>query len=89
MGTYYIALGTLLRPLWQPKWEENLSKSSCMYTYNCFTLLYSRNQHNIARQLCSYSVSKSCPSLCNPINCSMPGFLVLHCLQEFAQTHVH
>ena len=28
-------------------------------------------------------------TLCNPMNCSMPGFPVLHCLLEFAQTHVH
>ena len=26
---------------------------------------------------------------CHPVDCSMPGFPVLHCLQEFAQTHVH
>ena len=29
------------------------------------------------------------PSLCDSRGCSMPGFLVLHYLQEFAQTHVH
>ena len=34
------------------------------------------------------SVAKSCPTLCNPMNCSMPGFPVLHYLPEFAQTHV-
>ena len=27
--------------------------------------------------------------LCNPMNSIMPGFLVLHYLPEFAQTHVH
>ena len=27
--------------------------------------------------------------LCDPMDCSMPGFLVLHCLPEFVQTHVH
>ena len=27
--------------------------------------------------------------LCDPINCSTPGFPVLHYLPEFAQTHVH
>ena len=35
------------------------------------------------------SFAKSCPSLCNPIDCSTPGFPVFHCLPEFAQTHVH
>ena len=35
------------------------------------------------------SVTKSFLTLCYPIDCSTPGFLVLHCLPEFAQTHVH
>ena len=34
------------------------------------------------------SVAKSYPALCDPMNCSIPGFSVLHCLPEFAQTHV-
>ena len=33
-------------------------------------------------------VAKSCLTLCNPLNCSMPGFPVLRYLPEFAQTHV-
>ena len=33
------------------------------------------------------SVPQSCLTLCNPIDCSMPGFLVLHHLLELAQTH--
>ena len=37
----------------------------------------------------SCSVAKSCPTLCDPMNCSMPGYPVFHYLQEFAQTHVH
>ena len=36
----------------------------------------------------SCSVTKSCPVLCGPMNCSTPGSPVLHDL-EFAQTHVH
>ena len=39
--------------------------------------------------LCHCSVVQSCPTLCNPIDCSTPGFSVFHHLQEFAQTHVH
>ena len=34
------------------------------------------------------SVTKLCPTLCEPIDCRTPGFLVLHYLPEFAQTHV-
>ena len=36
-----------------------------------------------------FSDAKSCPTLCNHLNCSTPGFPVLHYLPEFAQTHVH
>ena len=35
------------------------------------------------------SVAQSCPTLCDPMDCSMPGFPVLHCLLEFAQARVH
>ena len=33
------------------------------------------------------SVAKLCPSLCDPMDYSMSGFPVLHCLLELAQTH--
>ena len=35
------------------------------------------------------SVAQSCPTLCNPMNCSTPGLPVRHQLPEFTQTHVH
>ena len=35
------------------------------------------------------SVAKLCPTLCDPMDCSMPGFPVLQYLPEFAQIHVH
>ena len=35
------------------------------------------------------SLTKSCPTLCDPVDCSTPGFPVLHYLREFAQTHIH
>ena len=35
------------------------------------------------------SVPQSCSILCNPIDCSTPGFPVHHYLPELAQTHVH
>ena len=35
------------------------------------------------------SVTQSCPTLCNPMDCSMPGFPVHHQLPELAQTRVH
>ena len=37
----------------------------------------------------SSSVAQSCPALCDPMDCSTPGFPVHHQLPELAQTHVH
>ena len=34
-------------------------------------------------------VIKSCLTLCNPMDCSMPVFPIHHCLPEFAQAHEH
>ena len=38
---------------------------------------------------CCCSVTQSCPTLCHPMDCSMPGFPVHHHLPQLAQTHVH
>ena len=35
------------------------------------------------------SVTQLCPTLCDPMDCSTPGFPVHHQLQEPTQTHVH
>ena len=35
------------------------------------------------------SVTQSCLTLCDPVNCSTPGLPVHHKLSEFTQTHVH
>ena len=35
------------------------------------------------------SVAQSCPTLCDPMNCSTPGLPAHHQLLEFTQTHVH
>ena len=45
----------------------------------------------MAYYLCLHfsSLTQSCPTLCDPMNCSMPGLPVHHHLPEFTQTHVH
>ena len=55
--------------------------------YQKFTTLipYFHNKEPI----CYCSVAQSCPTLCDPMDCSVPGFPVLHHLTEFAQTHLH
>ena len=59
-----------------------------MYVYNWITLLYTWNWHKGVNQLCCL-VAQSCPTLCDPMDCSVPGFLFLHQLLELTQTGVH
>ena len=35
------------------------------------------------------SVAQSCPTLCDPMNCSTPGLSIHHQLPEFTETHIH
>ena len=35
------------------------------------------------------SVAQSCPTLCDPMNCSTPDLPIHHQLPEFTETHVH
>ena len=49
--------------------------------------LVSAFESNITRNQFS-SVAQSCPTLCDPMDCSTPGFPVHHQLSEFTQTHV-
>ena len=39
--------------------------------------------------LCCGSVAKSCPTLCNPVDYSTPGFPDFHYLPQFAWIHIH
>ena len=39
--------------------------------------------------LFSCSVTQSCLTLCDSMDCTTPGFPVFHHLPELAQTHVH
>ena len=41
------------------------------------------------RPCCYCLITQSCLTLCDPMDPSTPGFPVLHCLLELAQTHVH
>ena len=38
---------------------------------------------------CCFSIAKLCLTFCDPIDCSIAGFPVLHHLLEFAQIHVY
>ena len=48
------------------------------------------NDHIPVTKVVQFSlVAHSCLTLCNPMDCSMPGFPVHHQLLKLAQTHVH
>ena len=75
--------------IWSPSWEKvpgsgSLGETSKISVWVLLIIpvpkLISSVQFN--------SVTQSCPSLCNPMVCSRPGFPVHHQLPEFTQTHV-
>ena len=49
----------------------------------------SRSNISRSRSAQFSSVAQSCPTLCNPMNCSTPGLLVHHPLLESTQTYIH
>ena len=55
----------------------------------CTKIIYREPSWHAFSSVQFSSVARSCLTLCNPINRSMPGFLVHHQLPEFTQTHVH
>ena len=55
--------------------REPITLYFCHYKLLCFVLFFSH--------------LKLCPALCNPKDCSMPSFHLLHYLPELTQIHVH
>ena len=58
------------------------------YNFSSSSSSFSVNHHHHHSVQFS-SVTQSCPTLCDPMNCSTPGLPVHHQLPEFTQTHVH
>ena len=62
-----------------------------------FVMFYQNLIVTCSLKICKYfynymsvsSVTQSCPTLSNPIDCSILGLPVHHQLLEFTQTHVH
>ena len=69
-----------------------LYKHSYSWNHRTFILLYKASviQHDVLRtdSFQFSSVAQSCPTLCSPMDCSMPGFPIHHQLPEPTQTHV-
>ena len=47
------------------------------------------SEHREAQLIPLSSVAQSCLTLCDPMDCSTPGFPIHHQLLELTQTHVH
>ena len=60
-------------------WSEGVSRLQSQQT--------GKQSEKVYKQSCC-SVAQSYVTLCNPVDCSVPGSPVLHYLLEFAQTHV-
>ena len=61
---------------------------SCVSIFALQTISSGLFRISMRKGLCCLA-AKSCLTLCGPMDCSVPGFPVLHCLPEFAQTHGH
>ena len=72
------------------KWLSHISVS--LSSYNCKQEGWTRSAVGLISIIytsCCCSVTKLCPTLCDPMDCSIPGSSVLHYPLELAQTHVH
>ena len=68
-----------------------LTHHSVLFMHNVLPGTFSP-QHLLLLSQANHIYSLCCcsrPTLCDPMDCSTPGFPVLHYLLEFAQTHVH
>ena len=78
---YFIWMVNLLKVWPTPHTIFCILLKNCISTMLCSIRFISSVQFS--------SVAQSCPILCNPMDCSMPGFPVHHQLQELTQTHVY
>ena len=79
-----ILLKLFCSKVWSGTWD-----CSFVVSTQVMSLLEVQTTLWITGPCCCCSVTQSCPTLCNPMNCSTPGLPVLHHLPEFAQVHVH
>ena len=74
--------GTLFKAFWGPLWDTTDKKLPILNLYGVGSGL-SLDSVQFS------SVAQSCPTLCDPMDCTTPGFPVHHHLPELPQTHVH
>ena len=67
--------------------KECYPLKSCLADAGRMLLVMAEQVFLLMGDICCCLVTKSCLTLCNPMDCSTPGFLVLHYFMEFAQTN--
>ena len=69
------------------------SSSTYIYKLTCYACIYVNTCIPVpcinGNSMNYFLFNQSCPTLCDPMDYSMPGFPVFHYLLEFAQTHGH
>ena len=68
---------------------HNRATSLSKKTKDLYIENYKALVNRISQSVQFSSVAQSCPTLCDPMNCTTPGLPVHHKLPEFTQTHVH
>ena len=90
--------GTVLKRLTKKGWifshQHFIIRGYVVHTpiqkFNVYPIfLFSLYQYCIKFMLQFSSVTQSCPTLCDPMDCSTPGFPVHHHLPELTETRVH
>ena len=78
--------------------QQNMKNRHCMNIFSFLVIILFMNTSGLYNRftavankfvICCCSVAKSCLIFCDHMDCSTPGFAVLHYLVESAQTHVH
>ena len=94
---WMLGAGALGRPrgmVWGGRREEGSGWGTRVYLWQMHVDIW-QNQYNIVKLKNKIhrnqfsSVTRLCPTLCDPMDCSTPGFPVHHQLLELAQTFVH
>ena len=68
---------------------QEISAEDLLSTLFWNDLCLALGEGTVSENGCCCSVTTSCQTLCDSMDCSMPGFPVLHYLLEFTQIHVY
>ena len=74
-------------PVGYSPWGRVRVGHDCVTEHACVSCISPGPLLGAGQMDCCCLVAKFCPTLCDPMDCSPPGFPVLHYLLEFAQTH--